>query len=205
MKEITQIKKIGNGNRYHLYIDSQHFGIFEAEVLARYCLKSGQSYEDDFFDRLKIENGDYACFNRGLNLLEKSIKSEKMLFDYLKDKGYPSECIKRAIDKLKDYGYIDDEMFCESYINSCPKKSRKKLKYDLLSKGIDADLIERKIDQLLSDENEEEKAVLEAEKYLKNKEFDLKTKQKFYNHMAGKGFDYGLIQKVWEEVIVDRN
>ena len=57
MKEITQIKKIGNGNRYHLYLDEQHFGIFEAEVLARYCLKSGQSYDDDFFETVTVSAG----------------------------------------------------------------------------------------------------------------------------------------------------
>lgn len=205
MKEITQIKKIGNGNRYHLYLDEQHFGIFEAEVLARYCLKSGQSYDDDFFEKLKIENGDYACFNRGLSILEKSLKSEKMLYDFLKGKGYPIECVTKAIEKLKSYGYIDDKAYCESYINSYPSKSLKKLKYDLLAKGIDSELIDHKLAELSNDELEEEKALKEARKYLKNKDFDLKIKQKFYNHMVGKGFDCSQIQKAWEEVADDRN
>lgn len=205
MKEITQIKKIGKGHRYYLYLDDELFGVYEDEVLARLCLKCGQSYDDDFFERLKIENGDYACFNRGLSILEKSLKSEKMLYDYLKGKGYPNECIKRAIDKLKSYGYIDDEGYCESYINSYSSKSKKKLKYELLAKGIDGEIIDNKLNELLMDELEEEKAIKEGYKYLKNKTFDIKTKQKFYNHMIGKGFDYSQIQKAWEEVSDDRN
>lgn len=205
MRTITEIRKIGKGLRYYLYLDNEFFGIYEAEILARYCLKTGDKFEDDFFEKLKIENGDYACFNRGLNVIEKSLKSEKMLYKYLKEKSYPDECIERAVDKLKSYGYIDDGAFCENYINSYPMKSRKKLKYDLLTKGIDIDLIEKKLNENLNSEMEEEKSFIEAQRYLKNKIYDLKTKQKFYNHMLSKGFDYSQIQKAWEEIVNGRS
>lgn len=205
MRTITEIKKIGKGLRYYLYLDNEFFGIYEAEILARYCLKTGDKFEDDFFEKLKIENGDYACFNRGLNVIEKSFKSEKMIYKYLKEKSYPDECIERAVDKLKSYGYIDDGAFCENYINSYPMKSRKKLKYDLLTKGIDIDLVEKKLNENLNSEMEEEKSFIEAQRYLKNKIYDLKTKQKFYNHMLSKGFDYSQIQKAWEEIVNGRS
>ncbi len=205
MRTITEIRKIGKGLRYYLYLDNEFFGIYEAEILARYCLKTGDKFEDDFFEKLKIENGDYACFNRGLNVIEKSLKSEKMLYKYLKEKSYPNECIERAVNKLKSYGYIDDGAFCENYINSYPMKSRKKLKYDLLTKGIDIDLIEKKLNENLNSEVEEEKSFIEAQRYLKNKIYDLKTKQKFYNHMLSKGFDYSQIQKAWEEIVNGRS
>ena len=133
------------------------------------------------------------------------MKSEKMLRDFLKGKGYPLECIDRAIDKLKEYGYIDDESFCENYIaTSSSSKSKRKIKYELLSKGVDEQIIEEK---LATVEDEEEEAVCRrlAEKYLRNKEFDLKTKQKYFNSMLGKGFDYSLILKMWEEITNDRD
>lgn len=201
MKTITEIKKIGKGLRYNLYLDDQFFGVYEAEILARHCLKTGQSFDDQFFEDLKIENGDYACFNRGLSLLEKSMKSEKMLKDYLREKGYPKACIEKAVNKLSEYGYIDDQAFCENYINSySSSKSKRKLKYDLLSKGIKEDIIDEKLENLLDEDSEREKLFLLAEKYMKNKEFDLKNKQKFYNHFAGKGYDYGMIANAWEEL-----
>ena len=206
MKEITEIKKIGKGLRYGLYLDGEFFGVYEAEILARHCLKSGQKFDEKFFEQLKVENGDYACFNRGLSLLEKSMKSEKMLRDFLQEKGYPKESITKAIDKLKEYGYIDDENFCESYINSYRfSKSKKKLKFDLLSKGIGQELIEKKIEELFDEGDERENLLNLGQKYMKNKEFDLKNKQKFYNHFASKGYDYSLILNVWEELENDRN
>ena len=100
MKKITEIKKIGRGLRYYLFLDDEFFGIFEAEILAKHCLKTGQEKEDEFFEDLKIENGNFACFNRGLAVLEKSMKSEKMLRDYLRQKGYPQNCIDYGVKKF---------------------------------------------------------------------------------------------------------
>ena len=135
MKEITEIKKVGKGDRYKLFLDQEFVGVYEAEILARYCLKTGEKYDEDFFKNLEIENGDYACFNRGLSALEKSMKSEKMLKNYLKEKLYPSICINKAVEKLKSYGYIDDDAFAENYISSyISSKSKRKLKYDLIYK-----------------------------------------------------------------------
>lgn len=201
MREISEIVKIGKGARYKVFVDDEFFGIFEAEILARHCLKSGEKYDDQFFDELLIENGDYACFNRGLAALEKSMKSKKMLKDYLKEKGYPSSCIKKAIEKLESYGYIDDNVFCENFIASYKdSKSKRKLKYDLLNKGIASDIVEKKLEEFLDNEDEEEKCLKFAKKYMKNREFDLKTKQKLFNHLAGKGFDYNLISSAWEKL-----
>ncbi len=200
MRKITEIRKVGTGARYKLFLDDEYFGTYEAEILARHGLKSGEEYDEKFFEDLKFENGDYACFNRGLSSLEKSMKSEKMLRDYLKEREYPLSCIDKAVDKLKDYGYIDDEAFCDNFISIYSgSKSRRKIKYDLLSKGVNVDLIERKLENL-NDEDEEEKCYKFAKKYMKNKEFDLKNKQKLYNHLAGKGFEFGFIGNVWERL-----
>ena len=93
---------------------------------------------------------------------------------------------------------------CTEHCNGSAEKSKRKIKYELLSKGVDEQIIEEK---LATFEDEEEEAVCRrlAEKYLRNKEFDLKTKQKYFNSMLGKGFDYSLILKMWEEITNDRD
>ena len=108
--QITEIKKVGKGFIYNVYVDENYIGTFEAEILAKYKWKTGQEISQEEIDKVKIVNGDLAFFDRALGVLEKSMKTEKMLKDYLKEKGYPEECIDRAIDKLKDYGYINDEI-----------------------------------------------------------------------------------------------
>ena len=203
--KIKEIKKIGRGDRYYLFVDDNCLGVMEAEVLARHSLKTGQEFDKEFFDSLVLENGDYACFNRALALLAKMMKTEKQLRDFLKEKKYPKVCIDKAINKLKEYGYIDDEVYAENYVNLFSKgKSRRKIKYELLSKGVKDNIVEKCLSSL-NDENEYEVCLKFAKKYLKNKQIDIKTKQKFYNHLAGKGFGFSYIARAWEEVTDDRD
>ena len=206
MKTITEIKKIGKGNRYYLFVDDENLGVFEAEVLARHCLKTGQTFDDKFFDDLLIENGDFACFNRGLALLSKAMKTEKLLRDYLKEKKYPLSCIEKAINKLKDYGYIDDKAYAENYISiNSISKSKRKIKYELISKGVEIEIIENLLNDNFNDEDELNLCKKLGLKFMKNREIDLANKQKFYNHLAGKGFNFQMIANAWEEITSDRN
>lgn len=199
--EITEIKKIGKGKRYYLFVNGNNEGDFESEILAKYQLKTGQEIDRDYLAKIKIENGDLASFDRALGYLEKGMKSEKGIRDYLLGKGYPDECIERAVQKLIEYGYIDDEVFAENFIRTySSSKGRKKIKYDLIAKGIDAEIIETKLEEIFEREDEEELCVRLAEKYLKNKEYDQKTKEKLYRHLASKGFSFDMISSVVRRV-----
>ena len=80
------------------------------------------------------------------------------------------------------------------------KKSSSEWYYDSeFDTGIKEEIIERHL-KSIDDEDEREKCVKFALKYMKNREFDLKTKQKLFNHLAGKGFDYDDISHSWEAV-----
>lgn len=204
--EITEIKKVGKGLRYHVYLDNKYEGTFEAEILARYKLKTGQELSGEEFDEIKVANGDLACFDRSLGVLEKSMKTEKMLYDYLLEKAYPEECIERAMEKLKDYGYINDGVFAENYIRTYAHvKGKKKLKYDLLGKGVAPEIVDEKLEELVSEDEQLESCTNIAKKYMKNKEFDQKTKQKLFTHLIGKGFDFNISKVVLRRLEDDRD
>ncbi len=199
--EITEIKKIGKGNRYHLYSDSGYIGIFEAEILAKYKLKTGQDIDKESLEKIKIENGDLASFDRALSYLEKGMKTEKGIRDYLLSKTFPEECVERAIEKLTEYGYINDRTYAENYVRSYSKtKGRKKLKYELLSKGVDGEIIEEVLSENLNDDEEKETCLALTKKYLKNRELDIKLKQKLYSHLVSKGFGFDVVSSVVREV-----
>lgn len=204
--EITEIKKIGKGKRYYLFIDGRNEGDFESEVLARHKLKTGDEIDRESLRKLKVENGDLAAFDRALGVLEKGMKSEKGIRDYLSGKGYLDECIDRAIDKLTEYGYIDDEVYAENFIRTYSlSKGRKKIKYDLLSKGVAGEIVEAKLEEIFQPEDEDELCFRLAEKFLKNKDFDLKTKEKLYRHLASKGFSFDIISSVVRRVTNGRD
>ena len=199
--QITQIKKIGKGERYSIFIDGIFDCALETEILVKAKLKEGQEIEEDEWREIKLKNSNLACFDRGLSYLEKSLKTKKQLKEYLKSKGYLEESIDKAINKLEDYGYIDDSVFAESFIQTYKnKKGNKKLRFELLSKGVAREIIDEKLEQLVSEEEATEICKNILKKYLKNKVFDAKTKNKAYAHLINKGFGSEIALKVLSEV-----
>ena len=201
---VTEIKKIGKGQRYYVEIDEFQKFTVEADVLVRYKLKTGDEIDADELNKMLLENGEFSCFDRALIYLEKNMKTEKGIRDYLKQKGFLPQSIDNAVDKLKEYGYINDENFTECYIRTYGnKKGRKKIKYELISKGVDINLIDVKIEELV-DEDEEINSCKELfRKYMKNKQFDLKTKQKAVAHLVSKGFTFNVINRAMGEELCE--
>ena len=198
---ITEIKKIGKGKRYYLVIDENQKFVIEAEILAKSKLRTNDEISQERLNELLLENGDFASFDRALTYLEKGIQTEKGIRGYLKKKGYLDESIEKAIVKLAEYGYINDETYVENYIRTyASKKGKKLLRFELLSKGVDSQTIENKLEEMLSFEDEKTSCENVARKYIKGKDFDLKLKQKTFAYLLGKGFSSSVISEVIKEL-----
>ena len=66
------------------------------------------------------------------------MKTEKEIRTFLKKKGYLEEVENYVIDKMKDYGYIDDETYAASYAAGASKRKGSRLiQLELKQKGVD--------------------------------------------------------------------
>ena len=186
---VTDIKpQAKNSKRVNLYLDGKFYCGLELFTVMKHRVKIGNDYTANEIIDIQIAEEEGVCLNYALNLLSKSVKTEKEIIAKLKKRGYVSEIIDNVIFKLKDYGYVNDEEFAEKYINSYSKnKGKRLLKSELKLKGVSDAIIE---DKFLSVENELETAIKIAEKYVKNKPVDIKTKQKCYKYLLSKGFSY---------------
>ena len=186
---VTDIKpQAKNSKRVNLYLDGKFYCSLELFTVMKHRVKIGNDYTANEIIDIQIAEEEGVCLNYALNLLSKSVKTEKEIIAKLKKRGYVSEIIDNVIFKLKDYGYVNDEEFAEKYINSYSKnKGKRLLKSELKLKGVSDAIIE---DKFLSVENELETAIKIAEKYVKNKPVDIKTKQKCYKYLLSKGFSY---------------
>ena len=122
---ITQIKKIGRGDRYYLILDEYKKFTIEADILARHKLKTNDEIDEELLNEILLENGEFAAFDRALTYLEKNFKTEKGIREYLKQKGFLQESIDNAVMKLKEYNYIDDSIYAENYIRTYASKKEK--------------------------------------------------------------------------------
>ncbi|MFO3715962.1 MULTISPECIES: regulatory protein RecX [Anaerococcus] len=156
------------------------------------------------FDTYKVILADDEV-NRAKNLaLSKISYAQKTSFEVeklLKENDFSADTIEKTIDFLNEYGILNDEIYVKSYVadkHNISRWSKNKIRYSLKSKKINEDLINIYLDQI-SDEDEYENAYNFAVKKARN-DFSIENKQKVYRYLAGKGFDFDIINKVVGEL-----
>ncbi|WP_313339594.1 RecX family transcriptional regulator [Sedimentibacter sp.] len=206
MKKITKIEyQKKNKDRVNVYIDDNFgFGI-DLNILIKYSLTKNMELSDEFIEDILKAEEEINVYNYGLAVLSRSLKSEKQLKEKMLDKGYDPELIDRAIEKLKNRRYIDDEYYCDCLVNSRIngiKYGKRRIAQELYEKGVDREITEDKL-KGISDEEEFERAYELGLKKLKSiKEEDTRKKSsKLSNYLIYRGFDYDTVKKVVEKIL----
>ncbi|HPY57203.1 MAG TPA: RecX family transcriptional regulator [Sedimentibacter sp.] len=206
MKKITKIEyQKKNKERFNIYIDDEYGFAVDISILIKYSLKKGMELDDALIDEILLSEEEISVYNYGISVLSRYFKSEYELRLKMKNKGFNPQLIDNAISILKERKYLDDERYCEMFINdkiNISKHGVRKIKEALYYKGIDKEIIEEKI-KCISAESEEERALLLGEKKLLNiKENDNRKKMsKLSNYLLGKGFEYETVNKTLRKLL----
>lgn len=175
-----------NKNRVNLYLNEEFYCGLSLEAVVKYNLKVGQEIEEQKLEFLQTDSEREIAQNKAISYISKYQKTEKELKDYLVKKGFDEEIVLEVIKKLKEYSFVDDDIYAKNFIKSKSKKSgKRKLSFELKKRGIDENLINENIKEYADDS---ETILPLCEKYLKNKPRDYKTKQKAYRFLSSRGF-----------------
>lgn len=127
--------------------------------------------------------------------LKSSDKPETELKRKLSECYYPDEAINQAIAWAKEKHYVDDERYIENYIRyRSGGKSRKQIQFNLIQKGLPKDLIQRKLEDFVVDEEAQIEAELKRKHY--SSDMDEKEKQKIIASLARKGYSWSTISHI---------
>ena len=124
--------KPGNGNKMHIYIDGEYTLTLYDDYWYYNGFKDGTEITEEELASLKEEAGFRSAYEKGITYLSMRAYSEKELYDKLKLK-FGAESSRRAVDKMLDRGYIDDEVFCKEYVRylfEVKKYDVKRITYD---------------------------------------------------------------------------
>lgn len=185
--EITKIEiQKKNKNRVNLYLDNEFNCGLSLEVVVKYGLKEGKEINQELLDFLCNSSEKEVAMNKAISYIARYQKTEKEIKEYLFKKGFGDEISQDVIKKLKEYNFIDDDLYAQNYIKYKTKSvGKRKLAYELRKKGINESLIDNNIDIYSQDSDS---VLLVAEKYLRKKPRDIKTKQKAYRYLLSRGF-----------------
>lgn len=209
MNKITKIEVCKrNKERVNIYINEDFAFAMEAELVYKYNLKVDKEIDVDKLSVIAKEEEFSKCKNSALKTIERSYKTESEIKKKLLEKEYSEEVVFKTIDFLKEYNFIDDYTFVKMYIKDrIINQGKNKIKYSLVTKGVDKTLIEEAFLELDTREDEEEKAfILGKKKYdsLSKRESDkLKLKNKVIRYLIGRGYDYSISKDVYSKITSD--
>lgn len=130
---------------------------------------------------MKTNPFSYSCW-----LLSKRDYSEKELRDKLKSKEVPEELIEKTILKLKQYNYLNEDRFIESFLRTKKSKSNRALIAGLQAKGISSESSKAALVNL---QGEEDRAY---DLICKHADMD---PDKLFKRLAYRGFSFESIKK----------
>lgn len=140
----------------------------------------------------------YSAFDTAINYVSFKDRTVKEIQDKLREKGYSSYDIEKAVEKLRYYGYLNDSNYALSYIRSnMNKKGMKRINMELLQKGIDRSTIT----DISEDVEIDEVSIIGQMIERRYGDIDFeneKEKRRIFNFFIRRGFCYENISKAME-------
>ncbi len=192
MAEILNIKPAKRGGRILLSLSDGTYLRVTKEIAAELGLKTGQTLDEKTIDTLRTHGGVRAD-EAGAAILGRRMFSESELRGRLADRGYTDEEIDEAVEKAKEYGFLDDAAYAAALVERAAAKnhSKKALLFELNRRGIDRDTA-MDAAEALPDASDALDELIRAR--LKGAIPDRALTEKTYRYLAGKGFAPGEIR-----------
>jgi regulatory protein len=144
--------------------------------------------------------------NRAVNLLAAKPRSIRELRERLLEKNWTNlEIVNAVIEKLEEYGYLDDRKFAEdlalSKLRQRPQGKRR-LQQAMSQKKLDRDTLDNAITSAFEKMPEEDliDAAIKKRLRLKGRPETREDTKKFYDFLLRQGFGFDLIRDKMSEV-----
>ena len=191
--EVTDLRQgVKNPNRVNVFVDGKFAFSLDMTQVVDYKLKVGQVLTEEELTECKRASEFGKLYQRALEWVLMRPRSERELNDYLYKKIYEKKLdknyIKTIFERLKEKGYVDDRKFAKYWAeNRFVKKgiSQKRLRMELIKKGIAKEIIEEVLDGR-NDEEEIDKIIAK-----KRAKYD---DEKLISYLCRQGFSYQLAQ-----------
>ena len=193
--------KINKIYRNKIYLDTEEIMDISPLIRQKYDLKVNDDIER-LYDDISYE----ASLEKGIFLISLKDRTKKEVRLKLEEKYWNKSAVLHAIEKLEEFGYLNDLNYAVSYIES-RSYGKNRISYNLFQKGIDKRTIEQAY-LTLDEEKEEDIEEAKLEKLLEknskkinvNNERDekkIKDEHKLVQYLARQGFS---LDKIFRKI-----
>lgn len=199
--KITGMKEgVKNPERVNVYVNEKFAFSLDVAQVVDFHLKIGFEISEAEFEELKRASEFGKLYQRALEWVLSRPRSEKECRDYLYKKIFEKKLDKNYIDlitdKLKEKKYLDDRKFAEFWVeNRFVKKgvSLKRLKMELMKKGISKEIIDEVMSESGRNDAEEIRKIITK----KARKYD--DERELIQYLCRQGFSYQLVRELVEE------
>ena len=197
--KIERYKKINNC-LYELYLsDGRRISLYD-DIILKYELLLKNEFNDDLIDSAIFDNKYYEFYYSALKYIKYRSRSVGEVYNKLIDGDCPKNTVFDIINKLISQGYLDDNVYANSYINEqilITSKGPLKIKNELIKKGVDEGIIDQSMELYTSDIEREKinKIIIKKIKSNRNKS-KIELKRKIVNDLLVQGFSKGIVMDV---------
>lgn len=210
MQVITKItQQKNNVERYNIYLNDKYAFPVDEAILVKYALTKGSALTPDEIAEINYEDEIRKAYNKALHYLSFQMRSEHEIQEKLRTLSFGDAVILEAIQKLKAYGFINDETFATALLNTkkqTMKKGPKAIAQDMHKKGITKQTQEEVLQQYTTDEQLELAEQL-AEKVARSEKqkTPAQIKQKIQATLSRKGYTFDVINEVLQRITLERD
>ncbi len=201
--KIEHIKKIGK-NKYEIELESEKIKTYDT-VMLKYQISLKKELSDHMIEEIKAETKTAEIYNKTIAFLNKKLRSEKEVKEYLRKEGVEEQ--DKLIEKLKSQGFFREDTYIEAYIHdrfSFSQDGPNKIREDLLRQNFCVEKVENGIAQI--DENEVMQKLFKLinKKMNSNHKYSEKyCKQKVLEAMQQLGYSKCMIENILENFAID--
>lgn len=161
--KIESIKK--SGLKYKILLDNGRIINTYEEVILNNGLLFHKYINKNLLEKINIDTNYYKSYNKALDMINRRLRSEKEIKQYLIKSEVEEKDIEEIINNLKRIGLIDDRLFAKAYTNDKvnlstdgPDKIRKYLENNNIKEeyindalnNINKEIINSKIDKIIT-------------------------------------------------------
>lgn len=198
---ITKIEALPRmKRRLVVYVDGEKLGVIAAGLAREKGLSEGGTLSDQDWQQY-MEEEISPAFDLSLYYLGLKARTRHEMEAYLKRRQYAPQVIAAVMDKLKEYGFVDDEQLSQRAVDSLSRQrlGRGAIERKLRQRGVDKELAREALDAYRSEDESENARQLAATLWERYREAEPRKRwQKTTAALARRGFSWESIQSAMQ-------
>jgi regulatory protein len=204
--KITKIERQRSGQKkVNIHADGEYLIGIHVETLVRFGLRVGDSLTKEHVRRIEEAEGLLAARSSALRLLATRPRTERELFERLRQKEYSEDQIAAVLGEFKKSGLVNDDEFARMFVRNAlavRPVGRIVLKRRMLLLGISPALADLALAEVLEPAGEGQYAAEAAAKFLKKirpgkkKDDEQQRRQKLTAFLLRRGYPWTVVEPV---------